>query len=193
MKSSLGRQNTRSPTGPRLDRREMPCRLARVRGSFPTFSPFTFECDKLLCFFDAGDGPRGLADDQDDRVLVLGAILMDLLGKMGDEGTRRHRHGIGRIELVARANPPRALEHSDEAVVWVKVRTAEVVACEPFVDNDIKAGFFRIADQYRAPIPTSALPLDLIRQLVDDRCRMEFHRVCCSGTEDHRTDHNSCT
>jgi hypothetical protein len=65
---------------------------------------------------------------------------MDLLGKMGDEGTRRHRHGIGRIELVARANPPRALEHSDEAVVWVKVRTAEVVACEPFVDNDIKAG-----------------------------------------------------
>jgi hypothetical protein len=118
---------------------------------------------------------------------------MDLLGKMGDEGTRRHRHGIGRIELVARANPPRALEHSDEAVVGVKVRAAEVVARELFVYDDVETGFFRITDQYRAPIPTSALPLDLIRQLVDDRCWIELHGVCCSSSRHHRADHNGYT
>jgi hypothetical protein len=55
--------------------------------------------DKLLRFFNPGDCRRALADDQDDRVLILGAVPMDLLAKMGDEGARRHRYRVGRIEL----------------------------------------------------------------------------------------------
>src|SRR3984893_11328222 len=37
--------------------------------------------DKLLRFFNPGDCRRALADDQDDRVLILGAVPMDCLPK----------------------------------------------------------------------------------------------------------------
>ena len=52
----------------------------------------------------------------------------------------------------------------------MKMRATEVVTCEPFVDHDIKARLFWVADEHRAAVTAGTLPLDLIRQFVDD-CR----------------------
>src|ERR1043165_8047143 len=88
--------------------------------------------DGLLLFFHARAGGRAHADDQQERVLVLGAVPVDLPAQMGDEAAGRHRHReVGGIELLAAADPPGALQHGDEAVVGMEVRLAEVVALEP--------------------------------------------------------------
>src|SRR5215471_8212845 len=125
---------------------------------------------RLLRFFHPRACRGALAHNKENRVLVLGAIPVHLLAEMGDEGTCWHRYGIGRVKFIAGTDPPRALEHGDEAVVGMKMRATEVITCEPFVDHDIKAGLFRVADKHRVAVTTGTLPLDLIRQFVDDRC-----------------------
>src|SRR3984893_1810750 len=124
----------------------------------------------LLRFFHPGDCRGALAHNKKNRVLVLGAIPVHLLAEMGDKGTCGHWHGIGRVELIACTDPPRALEHGDEAVVGMKMWATEVVTCEPFVDHDIKARLLRVADEHRVAVTTVTLPLDLISQFVDDCC-----------------------
>jgi hypothetical protein len=125
---------------------------------------------RLLRFFHPRACRGTLAHNQENRVLLLGAIPVHLLAEMGDEATCGHGHGIGRIELITGTDPPRALEHRDETVVGMKMRATEVVTCEPFVDHDIKAGLFRVADEHRVAITTGTLPLDLVRQFVDNCC-----------------------
>src|ERR1700738_1283184 len=56
----------------------------------------------------------------------------------------------------------------------MKMRPAEIIACEPFVQNDIEARLFRIADQYRSAAATGTRPRDLIRQFVDHRRRVKL-------------------
>ena len=124
----------------------------------------------LLRLFYPGACRGALAHNKENRILVLGAIPVHLLAEMGDEGTCWHRYGIGRVKFIAGTNPPRALEHRNEAVIGMKMRATKVVTCEPFVDHDIKARLFRVADEHRAAVTAGTLPLDLIRQFVDD-CR----------------------
>src|SRR5215831_6184231 len=125
---------------------------------------------RLLRFFHPGACRGALAHNKENRVLLLGAIPVHLFAEMGDEGTGGHRHGIGRIELIAGTNPPRALEHRDETIVGMKMWATEVVTCQPFVDHDIKARLFRVADEHRVAVTTGTLPLDLVRQFVDNCC-----------------------
>src|SRR6202040_567285 len=106
---------------------------------------------------------RSFANNEEDGVLILCAIPMHLLAEMGHKGAGRHGNRVRGIEYVAGAHPPGSLEHGDEAVVWMKMRPAEIVACEPFVQNDIEARLFRIADQYRSAAATGTRPRDLIR------------------------------
>src|SRR5215831_1228153 len=108
---------------------------------------------RLLRFFHPRACRGALAHNKENRVLVLGAIPVHLLAEMGDEGTCWHRYGIGRVKFIAGTDPPRALEHGDEAVVGMKMRATEVITCEPFVDHDIKAGLFRVADSTALRLP----------------------------------------
>src|SRR5262249_20506178 len=120
----------------------------------------------------AGDerraGRRADANDQDDGLLVLGAVIVHALGPVIDERAGRHRHRRVRIVGAARADPPRALDHGDEAVVRMPVRPAHI-AGQPFGQHHVEAAFLvRIALQHRlldARIVRVVLPRDLIWQL----------------------------
>src|SRR5262249_5824760 len=111
---------------------------------------------------------RADADDQDDGFLVLGAVIVHALGPVVDERAGRHRHRRVRIVGAARADPPRALDHGDEAVVRMPVRPAHI-AGQPFGQHHVEAAFLvRIALQHRlldARIVRVVLPRDLIWQL----------------------------
>src|SRR5216684_4659176 len=107
---------------------------------------FTRSC--LLRLLDARQGRGSFAHDDQPGFLVLGAVPMHLLGEMRDERAGGHRYREIRIELVARGDPPGALDHGDEAIVRMKVRAAEVARPEPVHDH-VQAGFFRIADEHR--------------------------------------------
>jgi len=72
---------------------------------------------RLLRLFHPGDCGGALAYNKDNRILVFGAIPMHLLAEMGDEGTCGHGHCIGRIELIAGTDPPRALEQDNKTVM----------------------------------------------------------------------------
>src|SRR6202012_735483 len=85
-----------------------------------------------LFHFGRRRGRRTLADDEERCVFLLGAVEVDLFAKMGNERARAHRQGGFRIEFRAGADPPRAAEYGDETVVRMEVRTAEVIAAEPF-------------------------------------------------------------
>src|SRR6185312_15056009 len=132
----------------------------------------------LLLLVDPRAGRRGLTDDEDERVLVLGAVPVHLLGEMGHKGAGPHRYRAVRIPLAAAADPPRALQHRDEAVVGMEMRLAEVIALEPLVHHDVEAGLIGITSQYDAGIAVArGLQLDLVRHLVDHRLRIELGRA----------------
>src|ERR1700761_2617748 len=99
-----------------------------------------------LLFFRSG-GRRGtLAHDQQNGVLILGAIPMHLFAEMRDETAGGHRGGIGRIEFRSRAYPPGTLQHGDVTVVGVEMGSAEMIALGPFRVHHIETGLVRIAD-----------------------------------------------
>src|SRR5205807_948626 len=50
----------------------------------------------------------------DDRLLVLGAVVVDLPAVMDHVTARGRRHGALRIELLAGAHPPRARRHCED-------------------------------------------------------------------------------
>src|SRR5437660_9622766 len=99
-------------------------RAAHMRASIKIAGP-------LLGLFDPRRRRRAFADDEQDRLFVLGAVPMHLLAVVRDESAGWHRHGGAGVELVAGSDPPRALDHRDKAIVGMKVRTAEV-SRQPF-------------------------------------------------------------
>src|SRR5262252_5541952 len=102
---------------------EKPCEL-RVRGT---------SC-ALLLFLDARAGRRADADDEKERVLVLGTVPVHRSAEMGHEAAGRDRHRVvGGIELRPAADPSSALKHRDASFGGLEVWPAEVVALEPLV------------------------------------------------------------
>ena len=59
---------------------------------------------------------------------------------MRDHRAGAERHGGTGVEMRTRADPPGALDDGDEAVIGMKMRSAEIIAGEPFGEHDIKAG-----------------------------------------------------
>src|SRR5262245_29553160 len=96
---------------------------------------------------------------------------MHLLAEMRYEAAGRHRYRAAlRIEFRTRADPPRALQDHDVAVVRVKMRPAEMIALGPFGVHHVEARLVRISDHDRvlcAP-RIHRSPWDLVRRLVDD-------------------------
>src|SRR5215831_19603239 len=78
---------------------------------------------------------RSFANDEDPGFLVLGAVPMHLLAEMGDETAARHGHHIVFVDFVAGCDPPRALDHGDEAIVGMEMRLAEVARLESIEDD----------------------------------------------------------
>src|SRR5215470_11127731 len=84
---------------------------------------------------------RSLAHDQENGVLVLGAIPMHLLTVMGHETAGRHwNSAVLGVEFRTGTYPPGALQHDDVAVVGMEMRAAEMIALGPFGIDDVKAG-----------------------------------------------------
>src|ERR1700749_868990 len=72
-----------------------------------------------------GAGPSllwPLAHDLQDRRLVLGPVVMELSGVVGDHGPGRERGGGLRRIGLAGADPPGAADHEDVAVIGMGVR-----------------------------------------------------------------------
>src|SRR5262249_48132832 len=106
----------------------MPMPSKRVGRMVMVFLPFCVRRSaRLFRFVYPGSGRRAVADDDERCVFLLGAVPVHALAEMSDERTRLRRHRqVGRIELIAGADPPDTVEHVDEAVVGMEMRTAEV-------------------------------------------------------------------
>src|ERR1700693_497418 len=97
---------------------------------------------------------------------------MNLLPKMRDEASRRDRYRALRIELRARAHPPRPRNNVNKPVIRMEVRMAHVMR-GPFHQDNVQTRLFRIAEQNRRLRASwTVLPLDLLRQSVGYGCRV---------------------
>src|SRR3984957_2078092 len=129
-----------------------------------------------LFLFRGERGRRAFAHDQQYGFLVLGAIPMHLLAEMRHEASGGHRGRIGGIEFRARAHPPGALDHGNEAVVGMEMRPAEMIARGPFYVDGIESRLGRIANQdsHLRAFVADRTPLNLVRQFVDHRGGIEL-------------------
>src|ERR1035437_10140317 len=135
---------------------------------------------KSLLFFGGSRGARAISDNFKYDVAVLGAVVVDLFAKMGDEAAWGHENRFIRFEFGARANPPGPRNHGDEPIIGVKVGTAHMVR-GPFDQDDILPGLRKISPNYRSARAARVVdPRNLIGQLVNERGRVEvggFHRA----------------
>src|SRR5262249_5413725 len=81
------------------------------------------------------------------RLLILGVGPMHLLAEMRDETAARHGDHIVFVDFVAGCDPPRALDHGDEAIVGMEMRLAEVAGLES-IEDDVGPALGRIALQH---------------------------------------------
>ena len=95
----------------------------------------------LLLFLDLGRGGGSFTDNQQHRVVVLGAVPVDFLAHMGNEASCWNRNRRpGRIPFIARSDIPCPLQHGDEPIVRMEVRVAEVVALVHLVITTYQPG-----------------------------------------------------
>src|SRR5471030_2799095 len=93
---------------------------------------------RSLGFLDQSVGGWSFADNDQHRLFVLGAVIMDLIGGMRDEARGLKRDGRVLVPLIAGTDPPRSRYDRDEAIVRMKMRLSEISRLE-FVHHDIKA------------------------------------------------------
>ena len=70
------------------------------------------------------------------------------------------------MKLGAATDPPCSLEHGDEVLVRMEMRSAELIARKPVGHDDVEAGLRRITSEHRsleAGIFLGRLLFDLIR------------------------------
>src|SRR5262245_14512446 len=140
---------------------------------------------RLLRLLDQVQRSRPFADDEHPRLLVLRPVPVNLLAEMGDEAAGGHGLHVVLVDLVAARDPPRALEHGDEAIVGMKVRLAEIAGLEA-VERDVEPGFGRVAMQHHLVRPRRAgriAPLVLVGRGVDDGCRVELRELAGGGLD----------
>src|SRR5215510_9045304 len=115
-----------------------------------------------LFLFRRRRGRGAHAPDLDDRFLSLGAVVVYLAAIVDDVAPGRRRYRALRIEFLARAHPPRAGQHREEAVIGVEVRPAHVPG-KPLHTDDVRAGLARIAEEHGGFVRAGRVldPLDL--------------------------------
>src|SRR6185437_13732427 len=82
---------------------------------------------------------RTVADNEQDRLLVLGAVVVNAARVVHHNASCRHRNRAAGVEFRAGADPPRSLQHGDEAVMRMEVRSAEVIARSPLYHDGIES------------------------------------------------------
>src|SRR5262245_60870102 len=123
-----------------------------------TFLRFT----RGLFLFRRRGGRWAHAPDLDDRLLGLGAVVVDLAAVVDDVAARGCRYRALRIELLARAHPPGARQHREEAIVGMEVRPTHVPG-KPLHTDDVRTGLARIAEEHGGLVRAGRIldPLDL--------------------------------
>src|ERR1019366_5811125 len=101
-----------------------------------------------LLRFGGNCGRRSFANDLEYGVPILGAVIVDLLGKMGDEAAGRQWDRAVWIEFGARAYPPSSGNDRDKPVVRMIVGMAHVMR-GPLVQEDVRTWFRRVPAQNR--------------------------------------------
>src|SRR6516162_6224204 len=97
---------------------------------------------RLLRFLGSRGGARPVADDEQCRVFILGAVPMHAFAEVRDERAFLEWYGqVRRVELGAGSDPPGARQHGDEPVVRMVVRAAEIVALLPREQLDVETRF----------------------------------------------------
>src|SRR5215813_243322 len=91
-------------------------------------------------------GGRPHAPHLDHRLLALGAVVVHLAAVVDHVAPRGGGHRAVRVELPARAHPPRARDHHEEAVVGMEMRAAHVAGKPPDMRH-VRAGLARIAEE----------------------------------------------
>src|SRR5215203_5132991 len=89
-------------------------------------------------------GARALAGDQNDHLLILGAVVMHLFAEMRDRAAGFDPDGGVLVPLVAGADIPGAFDDRDEAVVGMEMRLRETSWLE--VHHHVEARLGRIAE-----------------------------------------------
>src|SRR5262247_3732140 len=118
----------------------IPSRQAKTIATLPRFTPGLF-------LFRRRRGRRAHAPDLNDRLLGLGAVVVDLAAVVDDVAPGRRRHRALRIEFLAGAHPPGAREHGEEAIVGMEVRSTHVPR-KPLHTDDVRTGLARIAEEH---------------------------------------------
>src|SRR5262249_22144026 len=95
---------------------------SRQKKTIATFLRFT----RGLLLFRRRGGRWAHAPDLDDRLVGLGAVVVDLAAVVDHVAARGRRYRALRIERLARAHPPGTRQHREEAVVGMEVRPAHV-------------------------------------------------------------------
>src|SRR4051812_8581537 len=120
-----------------------PSRARRVKSRCVMRNPFD---GTLWRHVDRRVGARALAGDQNDHLLILGAVVMHLFAEVRDRAAGLDADGGVLVPLVAGADVPGAFDDRDEAVVGMKMRLGETSRLEA-VHHHVEAGLGRIAEQ----------------------------------------------
>ncbi len=138
---------------------------------------------------------RAVAGDEIGTGLLLGAVPVHLEGVIDHEGALGQPHRAGGIDHRAGAFPSGAVDHSDDAVIGMDVRTAEAVRLE-LVDVDVeRAGLLRIAVEHGAvglDLVGRIGPHELVRRLEDDGLGVELGRLGRGREAQSRCAHGEC-
>ena len=149
-----------------------------------------------------GSSVRTHPPDLDHGRLLLRAVVVDRTGLVKHVAACGHGHGALGIVFLTRADPPRARDHHEEAIVRVEVRTAHVAGKPPQSDH-VRTGLLRIAKQHGRLLRASCVlhPLDVVRcgdlhALADDllrraKRRPEHHRADCESYRASRSSHGA--
>jgi hypothetical protein len=102
---------------------------------------------EILLFLGRSRCCRPFANNFQGYIFVFGAVVVNLLSKMGHEAACGHRNGAIGKEFCARAYPPSPGKYQDKPVVGVKVRMAHVMRM-PFDQLDVLTWFRKISSNH---------------------------------------------
>src|SRR5947209_10918779 len=119
-------------------------------GSATGFAPCAPACirqalTRLFFLFHPRRSCGAFAGEEDDRLLVLGAVPVHLFGVVGYECAGVHGDRVAGIKFSTGADPPGSFHHHKKSVVGMIMGTAEI-ARKPLDQHQVKAGLRWVAE-----------------------------------------------
>src|SRR6185503_10164948 len=112
------------------------------------------------------------------RLLILGAVVMNLVGVMDDITTGGNRNGTVGIKLLAGPHPPGSGQDHKKTIVGMKVRPAHI-SREPSEAHDVRPGLAWVAEENRRLVGSGRVtdPFDVCRCLKVDGAAIDIARA----------------